>query len=169
MRKILELIIIINIIVGYSIAVDLEELEKSLPGFDCGMCGFKTCEEFAKALLRNAEISPTRCVVLKKHILTEPVIKELLKERLSNKEKNKLNKEKSTHEERFTLVTYQEFFNEALKHLPRINCGACGYKTCDDFLKAVIEGKENPDNCKIYRKKFSDWYREFIKKVKIKN
>ncbi len=32
---------------------------------------------------------------------------------------------------------------------PKINCGACGYKTCYDFVKAVVTGKADPFGCKV--------------------
>ncbi len=31
--------------------------------------------------------------------------------------------------------------------LPGVNCGACGYKGCDDYAAAVAEGKAKPDLC----------------------
>lgn len=31
--------------------------------------------------------------------------------------------------------------------LPSINCGACGYKGCDDYAAAVAEGKAKPNLC----------------------
>jgi len=31
--------------------------------------------------------------------------------------------------------------------LPGVNCGACGYKGCDDYAEAVAEGKAKPNLC----------------------
>ena len=31
--------------------------------------------------------------------------------------------------------------------LPGVNCGACGYKGCDDYAAAVAEGKAKPNLC----------------------
>ena len=31
--------------------------------------------------------------------------------------------------------------------LPSINCGACGYATCEQFARAVAEGKSDPTGC----------------------
>ncbi|MGN1083713.1 MAG: RnfABCDGE type electron transport complex subunit B, partial [Lachnospiraceae bacterium] len=31
--------------------------------------------------------------------------------------------------------------------LPGINCGACGFKGCDDYAAALAEGKAKPNLC----------------------
>ncbi|MBD3426886.1 MAG: 4Fe-4S dicluster domain-containing protein [Candidatus Omnitrophica bacterium] len=37
---------------------------------------------------------------------------------------------------------------EVLKHLPHVNCGACGYLNCHDFAEHVIKEGEDPAKCK---------------------
>lgn len=41
-----------------------KEIAKKLPGKNCGMCGFKTCEQFAEIVLKNPD-AIKRCVHLK--------------------------------------------------------------------------------------------------------
>ena len=36
---------------------------------------------------------------------------------------------------------------EVRAHLPGVNCGACGYKGCDDYASAVAEGTAKPNLC----------------------
>ena len=36
---------------------------------------------------------------------------------------------------------------EIREHLPGINCGACGYKGCDDYAAALAEGGVKPNLC----------------------
>jgi uncharacterized Fe-S cluster-containing protein len=40
---------------------DLKEILDMLPGKNCGLCGFKTCEEFAQEVIKNPE-ALKRCV-----------------------------------------------------------------------------------------------------------
>ncbi|HAJ79509.1 MAG TPA: hypothetical protein DCO75_07020 [Fibrobacteres bacterium] len=44
-------------------------------------------------------------------------------------------------------VTTDLKIGKILSVLPNINCGACKYKTCGDFAKAVAEGKADPVGC----------------------
>ncbi len=36
---------------------------------------------------------------------------------------------------------------ELLECLPGINCGACGFKGCDDYAEAIVSGKAKPNLC----------------------
>ena len=53
------------------------------------------------------------------------------------------------------LALFSHFFGveqdkreKALREcLPGINCGACGYKGCDDYASAMAEGKADPNLC----------------------
>ncbi len=53
------------------------------------------------------------------------------------------------------LALFSHFFrvaeNETAKHLrealPGVNCGACGFKGCDDYASAMAEGKAKPNLC----------------------
>ena len=33
----------------------MKEIERLLPGYNCGECGFKSCREFARALLKGTD------------------------------------------------------------------------------------------------------------------
>ncbi|WP_238769007.1 (Fe-S)-binding protein [Maribellus maritimus] len=48
----------------------VKEIEKQLPGFNCGACGFRECHGFASALAKN-EVSIDNCTVLKQERLKE--------------------------------------------------------------------------------------------------
>lgn len=39
--------------------------------------------------------------------------------------------------------------NTIEKLLPQFNCGACGYKNCNSFCKALINNKVTPTNCPV--------------------
>ena len=41
--------------------------------------------------------------------------------------------------------------NEFLKRLPGINCGVCGYNTCEGMANALLEDKEVYKKCKVLR------------------
>ena len=41
------------------------------------------------------------------------------------------------------------YLSESKKLLPGLNCGRCGYKTCEELAKAVIEGKAKLSNCVV--------------------
>lgn len=48
----------------------------------------------------------------------------------------------------------REFITNVLKiakKIPKLNCGACGYKTCNDFLRKVVKGEEDPKRCIFYK------------------
>lgn len=48
----------------------------------------------------------------------------------------------------FFAVPEDPTFTKIRECLPSINCGACGYKGCDDYAAALAEGKEeNPSLC----------------------
>lgn len=53
-------------------------------------------------------------------------------------------------------VKVDEKFAELRKVLPGVDCGACGYPSCDAFTKAVLSGKAPPDGCKVGGKKTAD-------------
>ena len=48
---------------------------------------------------------------------------------------------------RFFAVKEDEKIKEIRACLPGVNCGACGYKGCDDYASAVAEGKAKPNLC----------------------
>ncbi len=47
----------------------------------------------------------------------------------------------------FFAVKEDETVKNIRALLPGINCGACGYKGCDDYAAAVAEGKAKPNLC----------------------
>lgn len=48
---------------------------------------------------------------------------------------------------RFFAVKEDEKVKEIRACLPGVNCGACGYKGCDDYALVVAEGKAKPNLC----------------------
>lgn len=52
--------------------------------------------------------------------------------------------------------------DEVLKHLPGINCGACGYAGCSGFAKAIVEGKTTPERCKPNKKENIAYIKKYI-------
>ena len=41
-----------------------------------------------------------------------------------------------------------------LKNLvPNLNCGKCGFKSCNEFIRAVLDGKANKDQCPFIKEK----------------
>ena len=51
-------------------------------------------------------------------------------------------------DERFTLGMLSDI-EECNRHLPQIDCGACGAPTCHAFAEDVIRGRANMDECVI--------------------
>ena len=47
----------------------------------------------------------------------------------------------------FFAVEEDQKVKEIRACLPGVNCGACGYKGCDDYAAAVAEGKAKPNLC----------------------
>ena len=47
----------------------------------------------------------------------------------------------------FFAVEEDETVKAVRSCLPGVNCGACGYKGCDDYAAAVAEGKAKPNLC----------------------
>ena len=43
--------------------------------------------------------------------------------------------------------------NNILKHLPGLNCGKCGYRSCLELAKAVMSGKASVRECAVRRSK----------------
>ena len=58
-------------------------------------------------------------------------------------------------------VKKDERIEKILKLLPGANCGACGFASCEEFAKAVIEGKAQAHDCKIKKEAIA----EDIKKI----
>ena len=48
---------------------------------------------------------------------------------------------------KFFAVPEDETFKAVRACLPGVNCGACGYKGCDDYAAAVAEGTAKPNLC----------------------
>ncbi len=46
--------------------------------------------------------------------------------------------------------------------LPGVNCGACGFAGCDEFAKAVVEGKAKYDGCLVGKKEVADKIAEIL-------
>jgi len=41
-----------------------------------------------------------------------------------------------------------------LKNLiPNLNCGKCGFKSCNEFIRAVLDGKAGKERCPFIKKK----------------
>ena len=47
----------------------------------------------------------------------------------------------------FFGVEEDKTFKEIREALPGVNCGACGFKGCDDYAAALAEGKTAPNLC----------------------
>ena len=47
----------------------------------------------------------------------------------------------------FFKVAEDERAKRIREELPGINCGACGYKGCDDYAAAIAEGKAKSNLC----------------------
>ena len=47
----------------------------------------------------------------------------------------------------FFAVEEDQKVKEIRACLPGVNCGACGYKGCDDYAAAVAEGTAKPNLC----------------------
>ncbi len=43
--------------------------------------------------------------------------------------------------------------NDILKQLPGLNCGKCGYRSCLELAKAVMDGKASVEECAVRRSK----------------
>lgn len=41
---------------------------------------------------------------------------------------------------------------DVLRELPNMNCGACGYKSCQDFAEGVMRGEVVIDDCAIRKR-----------------
>jgi len=46
---------------------------------------------------------------------------------------------------------HDEQIHELLKRLPGINCGVCGYNTCEGMANALLEDKDAYKKCKVLR------------------
>ncbi|MBN1872138.1 MAG: RnfABCDGE type electron transport complex subunit B [Candidatus Omnitrophica bacterium] len=46
-------------------------------------------------------------------------------------------------------VTEDPKIEELSEALPRLNCGACGFPSCHEFAKAVVEGKDIDTTCRV--------------------
>ena len=42
----------------------------------------------------------------------------------------------------------KEKIKEIYEILPKLNCGFCGFSSCGQFARAVVEGKASPFGCK---------------------
>lgn len=59
---------------------------------------------------------------------------------------------------------YDEEINELLKRLPGINCGMCGYNTCEGMANALLENKEIYKKCKVLHGDKLEEMRSFLSK-----
>ena len=48
--------------------MEIDDVEASLPGLDCGACGSPTCRAFAEDVVRGISQKPDCIFVLRKHI-----------------------------------------------------------------------------------------------------
>ena len=48
--------------------------------------------------------------------------------------------------------------------IPNLNCGRCGYKSCNEFIRAVLDGKAKIEQCPFARQKLEQMKRENNKK-----
>lgn len=58
------------------------------------------------------------------------------------------------------LSTDEEFVR---KMLPNVDCGMCGCENCINFAKKVVEGKLQPDECKLIKPENAEKIRDNIK------
>ena len=91
-----------------------QRVRARLPGFDCGVCGYETCDDYAEAVAEG-KAPQDGC-----YPGGEPVVRGV----------------------RGALLGL-----ELRAALPGFDCGACGYKTCDDYAIAVADGQASPDRC----------------------
>jgi Na+-translocating ferredoxin:NAD+ oxidoreductase RNF subunit RnfB len=47
-----------------------------------------------------------------------------------------------------TIVHNKEKISEVYEVLPKLNCGFCGFGTCGQFARAVVEGRASPFGCR---------------------
>jgi len=47
--------------------------------------------------------------------------------------------------------------------LPGANCGACGYASCEELAKAIVEGKVDYNSCKIGKEKVAAKIKKVLK------
>ncbi len=41
--------------------------------------------------------------------------------------------------------------NEILEKLPNLNCGECGFSSCNEMAEAIYQGKASFDNCVVLK------------------
>ena len=66
------------------------------------------------------------------------------------------------------LAKYLECQNDEIEFiLPRYNCGACGFVSCEEMAKAILDGKvDNAKACKVISDANADSLREYCKTIK---
>lgn len=59
---------------------------------------------------------------------------------------------------------HDEEIHDLLNRLPGINCGVCGYNTCEGMANALLENKEAYKKCKVLRGDKLDEMKRFLSK-----
>ena len=57
---------------------------------------------------------------------------------------------------------HDEEIHDLLKLLPGINCGMCGYNTCEGMANALLEDKEAYKKCKVLRDNKLEEMKKFL-------
>ena len=53
-------------------------------------------------------------------------------------------------------VKKDDYLEEVIAALPGVNCGACGYPSCEAFAKAFLKGEAPFDGCRVGREKTAE-------------
>ncbi|MFH1855660.1 MAG: RnfABCDGE type electron transport complex subunit B [Candidatus Omnitrophota bacterium] len=61
-------------------------------------------------------------------------------------------------------VEEDERLKQILETLPGLNCGGCGYASCEDFAKKLLEGEAPIDACKVGGEKIAKELEKYVEK-----
>jgi len=53
--------------------------------------------------------------------------------------------------DRIYLALKKKYLEQYVKELPEEDCGACGYKTCTAYRRAILKGEAKPGRCSVDR------------------
>jgi hypothetical protein len=65
-----------------------------------------------------------------------------------------------------TVLTKEEedLASKVYSLLPKINCGACGYPTCMDCVRAIVKGKVPYNACRVLKPEQQNKIKEIIER-----
>lgn len=100
------------------------ELRNVMPGFDCGVCGYDTCADYAQAIA-NGQTGLEACSPGGAPVL----------ERLKQAAQS------------VGVVTLSPRAQKIRAALPGFDCEECGYSTCNAYAEALADGEGNVEAC----------------------